>query len=208
MNWKLVLVVLNLVAGINWFLYEREINHPAGIQVAEDPQVLATVRKPWNDDKGLQYRPLNRLVIKARLLSRNNISLGGWDHISPVDLGLGWQRMSDSRILEQLDCAQYNAPIGGTRFLACHLRNGADILNWSRDEQTKLWSQATHVHAIPANRQIEKILSRLRPGQVLALDGQLVEVRDHKGHTLLKSSTILGDSNCEVMWVEAVRLFD
>ena len=208
MNWKLLLVVLCLVAGANWFLYEREISHSAGIQVAEDPQVLSTVRKPWNDDKGLHYRPLKQLVIKARLLSRNNISLGSWDHISPVDLGLGWQQMSDTRILDQLDCAQYNAPIGGTRFLACHIRNGADILDWSRAEHTKLWSQATHVHAIPATRQIEKILSQLRPGQILELDGQLVQVQDHEGHTLLTSSTILGDSSCEVMWVEAVRLFD
>jgi hypothetical protein len=147
-------------------------------------------------------------VIKARLLSRNNVSLGSWDHISPVDLGLGWQGMSYSRILEQLDCAQYNAPIGGTRFLACHIRKGADILDWSREKQSELWRQATHVHAIPATRQIEKALSRLRPGQILALDGQLVEVRDHKGHTLLTSSTVLGDSNCEVMWVESVQLFD
>jgi trans-aconitate methyltransferase len=116
--------------------------------------------------------------------------------------------MSDSRILDQLDCAQYNAPIGGTRFLSCHIRDGADIRNWSRDKHVELWSQATHVHAIPATAQVEKILSQLRPGQILALDGQLVEVQDDKGHTLLTSSTILGDSNCEVMWVESVQLFD
>jgi hypothetical protein len=208
MNWKLLLIVLCLVAGINWFLFEREITHAPGIQVAQDPQVLPTHRAPWSGEQGLRYRPLQRLVIKARLLSRNNISLGSWDHISPVDLGLGWQWMSDTRILEQMDCDQHNAPIGGSRFLSCHLHDGVDIRHWSRDKQAELWSQLTHVHAIPANQHIEKILSRLRPGQVLTLDGQLVEVQDNKGHALLKSSTVLGDRNCEVMWVESVQLFD
>ncbi|MGD8590592.1 MAG: hypothetical protein PVG22_17350 [Chromatiales bacterium] len=208
MNWKLLLLVLCLLAGINWFLFDREIKHAPGIQVAQDPQVLPTHRAPWSGEQGLRYRPLQRLVIKARLLSRNNISLGSWDHISPVDLGLGWRRMSDTRILQQLDCTQYNAPIGGSRFLSCQAHAGSDIRNWSRDKQAELWRQLTHVHAIPATQQIEKLLSRLRPGQILALDGQLVEVQDNKRRTLLKSSTILGDRNCEVMWVESVQLFD
>jgi len=190
----------------NWFLFEREIRHPPGITVVEKPRILPSSRSPWLGADGARYRSLGRLVMRARLLSRNNVALSRWASISPVDLGLGWGEMSDSRIIDQLDIAQYNAPIGGVRFLSFGIRHGAEILGWPHDRLAQLFTQLTHVHAIPANQAIEKTLRRLRPGQLLTLDGQLVEVVDPSGQALLTSSTVLGDTNCEVMWVQKVGL--
>lgn len=206
MNWKPILIGAAILGGINWYLYEREIAHPPGVLVPEPPRVSDTDHASWIGDDGLHYRPLKRLRIRARLLSRSNVKLGSWADISPVDLGLGWGRMSDSSIIEQLNLGQYNAPIGGTRFLTFSIRQDAPLRGWSRAERDALFAQLTHVHAIPANDSVDKALRGLRPGQVLTLDGQLVRISKPSGRVLLNSSLVLGDHNCEVMWVESVSL--
>jgi len=208
MNWRLIAIGLAIAGGVHWYLYEREISHRPGILVPEPPRVSDTDRRPWTGDGGLHYRPLKRLTIRARLLSRSNVLLGSWAHISPVDLGLGWGRMSDSAIIEQLEMSQYNAVIGGTRFLTFNIRQDAPMRRWSRAERDAVFAQLTHLHAIPANDSIEKTLEGLRPGQILTLGGQLVQVSDPDGQVLLTSSLILGDHNCEVMWVESLDLSD
>ena len=202
------MIALAVVGGVNWYLYDREISHPPGILVPELPRVSDTERPAWISKDGLHYKPLKHLQIRARLLSRSNVTLGSWTDISPVDLGLGWGRMSDSSIIEQLDMRQYNAPIGGSRFLAFRVRPDAPIRHWPRREQEALFNELTHVHAIPADDSVEKRLRGLRPGQVLTLAGQLVQMSDEKGHALLTSSLVLGDRNCEIMWVESLALSD
>jgi hypothetical protein len=208
MNWKLIAVGLAIAGGVHWYLYEREISHPPGILVPELPRVSDTDRRPWTGDGGLHYRPLKQLTIRARLLSRSNVILGSWAHISPVDLGLGWRRMSDSGIIEQLDMSQYNTLIGNTRFLTFNIRQDAPMRRWSAAERDAVFAQLTHLHAIPSDDSIEKTLEGLRPGQILTLDGQLVQVSDPGGQVLLTSSLVLGDRNCEVMWVESLDLSD
>lgn len=207
MNWKLILIIgLAVAGGINWYLYERAISHPPGILVPELPHISKTNHRPWTADDGLRYLPLKRLKIRARLLSRSNVTLGSWADISPVDLGLGWGDMSDSSIIEQLDLSQYNAPIGGTRFLTFSIRQEAPLRRWPRARLDTLFRQLTHLHAIPASDSVDKTLKGLRPGQILTLDGQLVQVSAPGGHVLLASSLVLGDHDCEIMWVESVIL--
>lgn len=203
-HWRILIGILIAFGAINWFLYEREIAHPPGILINQMPQVSDTLRSPWVDGDGLRYQPVARLEISARLLSRNNVSLGSWDHISPVDLGLGWGAMSDSAILDQLDIAQYNAPLGGSRFLAFNIRDDAEIRHWTRKRRAELFRQLTHVHAIPASSEIAEQLKHMRPGLLIKLDGLLVNVTDPQGRALLKTSTILGDHDCEIMWVRSI----
>lgn len=205
-RWPLILVAAFVAGAVNWYLFEREIHHPPGIMVTQEPRVLPSHRPSWTGDAGLGYQSLGHLVIRARLLGRSNVTLSGWASISPVDLGLGWREMSDSQIIEQLDIGQYNAPIGGTRFLSFHVRRGTEIATWPRPRLATLFSQLTHVHAIPANQDIERTLRRLRPGQLLQLEGELVRVTNPNGQVLLTSSTVLGDSDCEILWVEAIEL--
>jgi len=208
MKWKLILIGAAVLGGVNWYLYEREISHPPGILVPELPKVSDTDHGSWTADNGLRYRPLKRLTIRARLLSRSNVALSNWADISPVDLGLGWGDMSDSSIIEQLDLGEYNAPISGTRFLAFSIRRDAPVRHWPRAKQEALFSQLTHLHAIPADESLEKALKGLRPGQILTLDGQLVQVSDSEGRRHLTSSLVLGDQKCEVMWVESLSLLN
>jgi len=208
MRWHWILFAASVAGGVHWYLYERPVTHPAGITVPEIPEVLPGATDPWTDAQGLQYESLGRLHIRGRLLSRNNVSLSGWADISPVDLGLAWGEMSDSRVLDQLDISQYTAPISGTRFLFVGIPADSEIMQWPKEQRDALFRQTTHIHTIPATARIEERISALRPGQIVTLDGQLVEVQDTQGRRLITSSTVLGDPHCEVMWVESLDLSD
>jgi hypothetical protein len=208
MRWRWPLFALAIAAGVNWYLYERPVSHPPGITVPEQPEVSAGSGETWRDDNGLRYESLARLHIRARLLSRSNVSLSGWNDISPVDLGLAWGEMSDSRVLDQLDISQYSAPISGTRFLFVGIPPESQIAHWSRERIDALFHQATHIHTIPATPEMEQRISHLRPGQIITLEGELVQVEDAQGRRGLTSSTVLGDRDCEVMWVESLELSD
>jgi hypothetical protein len=61
---------------------------------------------------------------------------------------------------------------------------------------------------IPADERVERTLGRLRPGQVVALSGYLIEVRG-EGRGAWVSSLSREDTGkgaCEIMWVEDIRV--
>ncbi len=60
------------------------------------------------------------------------------------------------------------------------------------------------MHLIPADRDIARTLGRVRPGSLIRLEGELVEVRSPKGWSLRSSMTRedTGAGACEVVWVK------
>jgi hypothetical protein len=62
------------------------------------------------------------------------------------------------------------------------------------------------MHVIPADKDVESRLKKLRPGQIVTAKGYLVDVRGPAGfawNTSL-SRTDTGDGACEIFWVEAL----
>jgi hypothetical protein len=63
------------------------------------------------------------------------------------------------------------------------------------------------MHVIPADKDVESRLKKLRPGQIVTAHGYLVDVRGPDGfawNTSL-SRTDTGDGACEIFWVEALE---
>ena len=65
---------------------------------------------------------------------------------------------------------------------------------------------AAQIHAIPADDAVEARLATLRPGQVVALHGFLVDVRGRNGFRWNTSLTRedSGEGACEIMWIESI----
>jgi hypothetical protein len=69
-----------------------------------------------------------------------------------------------------------------------------------------LISHMAQMHVIPASKDVESRLKKLRPGQVVTARGYLVDVRgpgEFAWNTSL-SRTDTGDGACELFWVEAL----
>jgi len=195
---KAVIPILILLIILVYFFYpETVITYRAGITAPDQPiQVNLTEHKEWKFDD-FHIEALASYQIKARVLSRNNFSLGVESEISPFDLALGWGPMSDQEIIDKIDISQSN------RWY--HWQ--ADILPIpSRD----ISLNSANVHIIPKDEITKEKFDEVYKGSLIEIKGYLVEVTKDDGWRW-KSSTKredTGGGSCELFWVEEIEIFD
>ena len=192
---KTVLLVYIGWGGWNWYS-DRPFHQPDGVLAADDPQQtnLPTGDKVqfgrWTLTVRADYR------ITARILARERYHFDALADLVPEDLALGWGPMSDNRILRAIDISQSN------RFYYWRAQQSSPL---PRDS---IITHSANTHVIPQNKMIARQLSRLRPGQVVTLSGELVDgVRDDG--RWIKTSMVRDDTGagaCEVLLVTDVAL--
>lgn len=194
--WKWVVLAIAIAAGWQWWTHDRPVPRRAGILVEAAPQQVDLDPPPIVEHDGYRFVQRARYALVARVVRREVYRFDGAAALAPVDLALGWGRMSDSAVLEQL-----------------HVTQMGRFFSWrARDPRTftvpadALVREMAQVHAVPATPAIEARLRRLRPGQVVALRGYLVDVDGPQGFAWRTSLTRddTGDGACEIMWVEDV----
>lgn len=189
-RWALLLPVLLALA---WCQYEqRPLLRPPGVLATDPPLQLALDAPVAALHKGdFAIKPLSRFSLSARVLSRADYR---WDNdakISPVDLALGWGRMSDSTILDKMELSQSG------RFFHWHVK---DLPIPERE----IIESAANMHLIPADAIVEREIKRTRSGNVVSFDGYLVEADGPGGYRWISSLTRSdsGAGACELVWVE------
>jgi len=132
--------------------------------------------------------------LKARVLARESYHFDSLSDLIPEDLALGWGPMSDNDVLRSIDISQSN------RFYYWHASADARI---ARDA---IISHSANTHVIPQTQAIARALSRLRPGEVVVLSGELVDAVRDDGRWIKTSMvrTDTGAGACEVMLVTDV----
>ena len=164
---------------------------PAGVVVAADaPRQLASKLAPWGA-AGLQITPLAEFNFEARLLSVAWYSYGREATLSPVDLAIGWGRMSDSAVLDSM---QYTH---GGRFFRYRWKLKPPI------PLAEITRSSTNVHVIPARPELLKQIEALTTGSKIQARGVLVQVNAPDGW-FWKSSLTREDNGagaCELLWL-------
>lgn len=185
------LVLLGLVQL--WDRYtHRALARPDGVLVADEP-VQTDVENANPLARGeFTLQPLATFSLHGRVLLVAHYRLDREAALAPYDLGIGWQRMSDSAVLRQLDLSQ------SARFLHWRWRDAPPI------PEVEITRSATNIHLIPADRHVAARIAALRPGQLVALRGQLVEASRADGWHWRSSlsRTDSGSGACELMYVE------
>jgi hypothetical protein len=196
-----VLALLVLLAGCrDW----REHVDPA--RAASEPEQVAITGEPPIEIelKGYQIRLTPRATYKvigyAAETSRK--LLDKWDFVMPLDLALVWGPVADPAVLGHLkfnlsdryvsywyDASTTSAAIGR---LPTHIANN---------------------HLIPATEEVARELRRVRIGDLVKVQGKLVdvEIRDAQGAMAARMRTSLtrddvGSGACEIIWVESVEV--
>jgi hypothetical protein len=190
---KVVLLIYIGWGGWNWYS-DRPFRQPDGVLAADDPQQtnLPTGDKVqagrWTLTVRADYR------VTARILARERYRFDALADLVPEDLALGWGPMSDNRILRTIDISQSN------RFYYWRAQQGSLL------PKESIITHSANTHVIPQNKMIARQLSRLRPGQVVTLTGELVDgVRDDG--RWIKTSLVRDDTGagaCEVLLVNDV----
>ncbi|MCU0763360.1 MAG: hypothetical protein MUF76_10375 [Hydrogenophaga sp.] len=194
MNWKAVALVALVAVGAYQHQTSRPVHPPAGVLVAEAPLQRAT-EQPGFDFNGHQLQPSHTISLQARVLGVETYRFDREASLSPVDLALGWGPMSNSAVLEHIDISQSG------RFYFWRAKT-------LPVPQRDIERSSANMHMIPADKAIERQLKAVRVGQVVRIEGWLVEARGPQG-LLWRSSLTRDDTGagaCELIFVRQLHV--
>jgi len=188
--WLVLSVAVVLYGGWSWS-QGRPVHRPDGVIAPDAPAQtdFDTLQTPI-EFKDATLHPLAKFVVTARVLSRDNYHFDAESDISPTDLALGWGRMSDSAVLRLVDVDQ-----------------GGRFYSWSVHEfpipRREIETHSANMHMVPADATVARTLKRVRVGDVVTIEGDLIEA-DKPGGWKWRSSLTrddTGDGACELVYV-------
>jgi hypothetical protein len=191
MLWRIVLASAVALGTYSWF-QDRPVAQPSGVLVAQAPvQTPLAAAVPRYVRNGYSIEVLERFALAARVLGVAHYRSDREADLSPVDLALGWGPMSDSDVLRHVEITQSN------RFYYWRVKHFPI-------PRKQIETHSANMHLIPAHERINAALSAVRTGQVVRIEGYLVEARATDGwhwrSSLTREDTGVGA--CEVVWVE------
>ncbi|WP_439638260.1 hypothetical protein [Nevskia sp.] len=200
LNRRIPTVWLLLVLGLwgAWQAWQQRSVPTSPGSVAPDPPLQTALDGDADasfEARGWTLKPLAAFTLQARVLSRENYRFDAIASLVPTDLALGWGRMSDSAVLDQIEISQRG------RFFYWRVRQFPI-------PEREIIASAANMHLIPADDAVADTLAAVRVGQVIGLRGRLVEARAPNGLTM-RSSLRRDDSGagaCELIWVEALEV--
>ena len=193
---RILLIALLLLALFAWKEWSRrDITHPPGVLVPQFPvQTVITADSSLTHGE-FQLQQRAKFALTARVLSSRRYRWDQEAELSPVDLALGWGPMSDQGVLDDIEITQ------GNRWYFTRYDLPAPLSN------TEIIRNSGNMHMVPAEPWIEKELLAFRHGDVVRLDGYLVDARHPSGFTWRTSLTRedTGNGSCELFLVTGVQ---
>jgi hypothetical protein len=192
-RWLLIIVVL--AAAWYWWPYSQIAHAPGVVAAAAPLQTALEDAAPRLSKPGYQIQALARFELDARVLGVEHYRFDRGADLAPVDLALGWGRMSDTAVLDRITISQ-----------------GARFYHWSTPQypipRREIETSSANMHLVPANEEVARQLSAVRPGNMVRLSGYLIEARGADGwrwrSSLTRNDT--GNGACELIWVERLSL--
>jgi hypothetical protein len=189
------ILLVSVILTVIYIFSPTKVYQPDGILVNDSPKQIFVHNEPIWEYKEYDIEALAEISLKARVLSKKYYSSDRESDISPIDLALGWGKMSDSKVLDKIDISQK--------------------LRWYFWKTPKfpiprkeIELSSANMHIIPSSDKIEDVLDDIRIGNVIQLSGKLVEVTAEDGYRWRSSLSRSDDGNgaCEVVWVEEISI--
>jgi hypothetical protein len=194
--WKYAAIVLVALLGFFSWCSHRPEHHAPGIIAPDIP-----VQEMLQDADPVKYKdytikPLATFKLKARVLHRERYRFDRGADLCPIDLALGWGPMSDEAVLDKLKISQMG------RFFYW---KAAGVLPIPFEQ---ISANASNMHMIPASKYVRRMLFKVRPGQIIEIEGYLVSITGKDGMTWQSSlsRTDTGRGACELVWVEKTAI--
>ena len=186
-----------IVVGAAWYWWPQgKISRGPGVLAAAVPiQTALQGAVPALKKAGYEIQPLARFELEARVLGVEHYYFDRGADLSPVDLALGWGRMSDTAVVDRIEIGQ-----------------GGRYYYWSTPEypvpREEIETSSANMHMVPGNEGVAHQLKAVRPGQIVRLSGFLIEARGADGwrwrSSLVRNDT--GNGACELVWVNRMEL--
>lgn len=191
-------IFLILVLAVSYYLWDqRPIKHGVGVTAPEAPKVERGFQLAEHNVKHYTLEPKFRLKTTSRVLANKRYWFDEKSELAPVDLVLGWDDLSDERILNQV-----KTPISGRDFKIDVIRPPLTF--------NEIRSKLLYMHAIPANDEIADRLKRIKPGHIISINGYIVDISDRS--SVIWTSSRQGNTakldNSQYVLVESLEVLD
>jgi len=191
------LIYLSLALAAFWFVFIKTdyISLDPGIFAPDTPiQEKITSHESFSF-KDYMITRLADFQIKAKVLSKKNYQFGREAELSPVDLALGWGRMSDESVLDSINISQSG------RWYRWRTKNFPI-------PRREIETHSANMHIIPENSLVESTLDQTRIGDIVEFSGSLVRIDAQDGWHWVRSLTRndTGNHACEVIFVEDFKI--
>ncbi|MFH1460623.1 MAG: hypothetical protein ABIG64_09695 [Candidatus Omnitrophota bacterium] len=166
-----------------------------GILAPDSPEQVKIINPKSFLFKNYNITPLADFHIKAKILCKENYRSGRETDLSPVDLALGWGKMSDESVLEFIS-----------------VRQGNRTYSWWTKKlpipQREIEISTANMHIIPANKSVQSIIDRTRKWDIVEFSGYLVKVEAEDGWRWISSLTREDTRgySCELVFVEKFEI--
>lgn len=193
------LVALLLLAAPVWlFLSVRPLRHAPGVLVKEVPSQTNIAPKPLGQMGGWRVIAMAKYHLCGRVLGTKRYYNDPQAELVPVDVAVGWRQMSDQSVLDRLGISMSN------RFYFYEWPDEPPI------PQDVIKVSSANNHVIAANPEVRKLIRGLRHGQILTMDGYLVNATGPEGRAWNSSLTRedTGNGACELFYVESAKVVD
>lgn len=193
------LVIIGVVLLALLVIMSRQHSGPVqqapGVLIVETPRQTNLAHGATLQRGDVMLTTRAHFDITARVLSRKDYGRSNDGDLIPVDLALGWGRMSDSDVLSQIDISQSG------RFYRWHV---TEFPIPRREIETS----SANMHIIPASADVERMLKHVRSGEVVRLQGFLVDASRKDGWHWKTSMTRndTGGGACELVYVEELDI--
>lgn len=190
------LLLLLLIAVIVWQCQGAEtVSLGPGVKVAEAPRQSSLNNADSFEHEDYKVTPLADFTMQAKVLSRENYMLDRESDLSPIDLALGWQQMSDESVLSDIEISQ-----------------SGRWYRWRVKQfpipKRAIETQSANMHMVPADDFIASKLDDVVAGQIIRLEGQLIKAEATDGwrwqSSLSREDT--GASACELIYVTDLQI--
>lgn len=190
------LLLLVLVAVIVWQCQGAEkVSLGPGVKVAEAPRQSFLNNADSFEHENYKVTPLADFTMRAKVLSREDYMLDRESELSPIDLALGWQQMSDESVLSDIEISQ-----------------SGRWYRWRVKQfpipRRAIETQSANMHMVPADDIIASKLDDVVAGQIISLEGQLIKAEATDGwrwqSSLSREDT--GANACELIYVTDLHI--
>lgn len=191
---KYIALFVMLAAGYILY-YNYPQSHGPGITARDEPKIERVAWKEPISFKGANLVPVKRITGEVRVIKKKHYYFDELAKYSPLDALVGWKDMSDERNLDYLYYSLHNR-----NYKLDYTKPPVDlqIIN----AQTDLW------HLIPSSSKIEEIVDKLRNGNIIYIEGLLVNISNDTNYEFVSATEIdpKNKQNNFNIWVQEIHI--
>jgi hypothetical protein len=173
-----------------------QIRHAPGVLVQAEPIQTAISPIKLAPIKGYQIEAVALYDITSRILRTKRYFSAWGSDLVPIDVAVSWGRMSDQAVLDRLSISQCN------RFFFYQWQGSPPL------PPPEMNAHAANMHLITGNADVARAIRNLRGGQVVRMEGYLVNVTKADGRCWRTSlsRTDSGNGACELFYVDSIQI--